>query len=109
MFHAMEQRTSKNVNNCLNTTIYSYLERSGGQSSNLYLNVVHFSTPVFIMHLWKLKTAVFPQRCLVCAVLLAFNLSNGVTDTLESSTILIFLIQVKGIYTQRVTLIKTGN
>jgi hypothetical protein len=32
----------KNVNNRLNTRIYSYLETSGGQSSNLYLNVVHF-------------------------------------------------------------------
>ena len=32
----------KNVNNCLNTKIYSYLETSGGQSSNLYLNVAHF-------------------------------------------------------------------
>jgi hypothetical protein len=38
----MEQCTFKNVNNCLNTYIYSYLERSGGQSSNLFLNVVHF-------------------------------------------------------------------
>jgi hypothetical protein len=38
----MEQQTFKNVNNCLNTNIYSYLETSGGQSSNLYLNVVHF-------------------------------------------------------------------
>jgi hypothetical protein len=43
MFHAvMEQRTLKNVNNCLNTNIYSYLETSGGQSSNPYLNVVNF-------------------------------------------------------------------
>ncbi len=32
----------KNVNNCLNANTYSYLETSGGQSSNLYLNVVHF-------------------------------------------------------------------
>ncbi len=32
----------KNVSNCLNTNIYSYLETSVGQSSNLYLNVVHF-------------------------------------------------------------------
>jgi hypothetical protein len=32
----------KNANNCLNTNIYSYLETSGGQSSNLYLNVIHF-------------------------------------------------------------------
>ncbi len=32
----------KNINNCLNTNIYSYLETSGGQSSNIYLNVDHF-------------------------------------------------------------------
>ena len=38
----MEQRALKNVNICLNTNIYSYLETSGGQISNLYLNVVHF-------------------------------------------------------------------
>jgi hypothetical protein len=33
---AMEQRALKNVNNCLNINIYSYLEISGGQSYNLY-------------------------------------------------------------------------
>ncbi len=38
----MEQHIFKNVNNCLNTNIYSYLETSGGQSYNPYLNVVHF-------------------------------------------------------------------
>ncbi len=38
----MEQRTFQNVNNCLNTNIYSYLETFGGQSFNLYLNFVHF-------------------------------------------------------------------
>jgi hypothetical protein len=38
----MGHRALKNVNNCLNTNIYSYLETFGGQSSNLYLNVVHF-------------------------------------------------------------------
>ncbi len=43
----MEQRTFKNVNNYLNTNIYSYLETFGGQSSNLNLNVVHlFNTRV---------------------------------------------------------------
>jgi hypothetical protein len=31
-----------NQNNGTNTNIYSYLETSGGQSSDLYLNVVHF-------------------------------------------------------------------
>ncbi len=41
-------------------------------------------------------------------VQLGFNLSNGVTDTLESSSILIYLIQVAGIYTRKDTLIKTG-
>ena len=38
----MEQHALKNVNNCLNTNIYAYLETSGGQSSNPFLNVVHF-------------------------------------------------------------------
>jgi hypothetical protein len=38
----MEQRTLKNINNYLNTKIYSYLETSSGQSFNLYLNIVHF-------------------------------------------------------------------
>ncbi len=32
----------KSVNNCLNNNIYSYLETSGGKSSNPYLNVVQF-------------------------------------------------------------------
>ncbi len=39
---AMEQRTLRNVKNGLNTNIYSYLETCGGQSSNQYLNIVHF-------------------------------------------------------------------
>ncbi len=38
----MEWHALKNVNNCLNSNIYSYIETSGGQSSNLNLNVVHF-------------------------------------------------------------------
>ncbi len=32
---------------------------------------------------------------------LGFNLSNRATDTLESSSILIYLIHEKGIYTQK--------
>ncbi len=40
--NSMEQRALKNVNNHLNTHIYSYLETSGVQSHNLYLNVAHF-------------------------------------------------------------------
>jgi hypothetical protein len=42
MVLAMEQSTLKNVNNYLNINIYSNLETSGGQITNLYLNVVHF-------------------------------------------------------------------
>jgi hypothetical protein len=38
----MEQHTLRNVNNGFITNIYSYLETSGCQSSNLYLNAVHF-------------------------------------------------------------------
>jgi hypothetical protein len=38
----MEHHALKNVNNCFNTNIYSYLETSGGHSSNPYLNVVNF-------------------------------------------------------------------
>ena len=41
MKQLMEQHTLKIVNNSLNTNIYSYLETSGGQSSNPYLKVVH--------------------------------------------------------------------
>jgi len=36
----MEQCTFKNAKNYLNTNIYSSLETSGGQSCNLYLNLV---------------------------------------------------------------------
>ena len=57
--------------NCLNTNIYSYLETSGGQSSNPYSNAVHFfSTPVVIRHLWQLKTLIFLHWCLRHVVLL---------------------------------------
>ncbi len=45
----------KNVSNCLNTNIYSYLVTSGGQSYGQYLNVVYFSTPVLSRHLRQLK------------------------------------------------------
>ena len=65
---AMEQCALRNVNNFLNTNIYSYLETSGGQSSNLYLNVVHFFITMLIRHLWQLETIVFLHWCLICTV-----------------------------------------
>jgi hypothetical protein len=64
----MEEEALEILNNCLNTNIYSYLETSGGQSSNLYLNVVHFLKPMIIRHMWQLKTVVFLHRCLMHAV-----------------------------------------
>jgi hypothetical protein len=69
----MEQHTLKSVNNCLITDIYSYLETTGGQSSNLHLNVVHFLRQVLIRHLRQLKTAVFLHRCLIHAALLSHH------------------------------------
>ncbi len=43
----MEQHTLKNVTNNLITNIYFYLETSGGQCFNLYLNVVNFFNTSF--------------------------------------------------------------
>ncbi len=69
--YTMKQRTLRNVYNCLNTNIYSYLETSGGKSYNLYLKCCSFfSTPVLIRHLWQLKTVVFLHWCLIHAILL---------------------------------------
>ncbi len=47
----IEKHALKNINNCLYTNIYSYLETSGGISYNPYLSVVHLSTPELIRHL----------------------------------------------------------
>jgi hypothetical protein len=70
----MEQQALKTLCNYLNTNIYPYLETSDGQSSNLYLNEVHFSTTVLIRHLWQLKAAVFPQKVSImhCSIGLSF-------------------------------------
>jgi hypothetical protein len=64
----MEQHTLKNIHKCLNTNIYSYLETSGGQSSNTNLNVVPFLTPEMTRNLWQLKTAIFSHWFIKCTV-----------------------------------------
>jgi hypothetical protein len=64
----MEQHAFKK---CKQLFEYSdYLEISDGQSSNLYLNVVHFSTAMLIRHLRLLKTVVFLHWCPIRALLL---------------------------------------
>ncbi len=63
----MEQRAFENVNYCLNTNIYSYLETSGGQSPNLFI----FSTLwKLIIHLWQHKTVIDLHWCLIRGTLL---------------------------------------
>ncbi len=64
------EQCTLNVNHYLNTNIYSYLETFGGQSSKLYLNIIHFSTTELIRHLGHLKTIIFLHWCLICIVLL---------------------------------------
>ncbi len=83
----------KIVNNCLNTNIYSYLETSGGQSYNLYLNVVHFLTPVLIRYLWQLKTVVFLHWCLICAVPLAEPLTRRLLFSSKVETRIVYNCQ----------------
>jgi hypothetical protein len=63
-----------------NTNIYSYLETSGGQNFNVYLNVVSFfSTPVLFRHLWQLKTAIAMKSS--CKLLYIFTFLH---DTKQS-------------------------
>ncbi len=81
----MEQHALKNVNNCLNTNIYSYLDTSGGESCYLYLNIVHYLTPVLNRHLWQLKIVVFLHWCIICAVLLAPYIVDYILKEMYSS------------------------
>jgi hypothetical protein len=45
------------------------VQATGGNSYHLYLNVVLFSTPVLIRHLWQLMTVLFLHRHPIRAVL----------------------------------------
>ena len=49
----MEQDALKNINNFLNNNIYSYLETSGGQSSNYEESVVDkFKSNLLLVIFW---------------------------------------------------------
>ncbi len=76
----IEKRTFSNANSCLNTNIYSYLETSGGQSSYLYLNVVHFFHTCNNETYVKLKTVVFMHLCLICPLLLKVPYNHNYYD-----------------------------
>ncbi len=58
--HTMEQCILKHVNNYLNTNIYPYLETSGNQHYNIYLNVVHFFSPSVNKTSMAAKDCCFP-------------------------------------------------
>ncbi len=64
----------KNANICLNTNIYTHLETSGGQSSNLYLNVVHFLNTSVNYTSMTAHGSFFMHWCPICAVLLCWML-----------------------------------
>ncbi len=60
----------KNVNNYLNTNIYTHL---GTKFLSIFKCSSIFSTPVLIRHLWQLKTVVFLHWYLICTVLLQWH------------------------------------
>jgi hypothetical protein len=107
----MELQALKNVNSHLNINIYSYLETSGGQSSNLYLNGVHFFNTVLIRHMWLFKKVVFLHWCLLCTVPLGLNeadtmehcalknVNNCLNANIYSASILIYSHIAHRIYT----------
>jgi hypothetical protein len=86
----MKQHDLKNEHNCFNTNIYSYSKISGVQSSNLYLNVLPFSMPVLIRHLWQLKTDVFLHWSLIRASLLVARDTTTVPNFYSFSSLFIF-------------------
>jgi hypothetical protein len=73
----------------LDTKISFYSETSGDQKSNLYINVVNFSSPGLIGHLWQFKIVVFLHRCLLCAVLLILECSKLVSWPLLVTSIVV--------------------
>ncbi len=52
-------------------------------------------------HFLVFKILIFWTFTIINFVQLGFNLTNGVTDMLEFSSILIYFVPVKGIYTQQ--------
>jgi hypothetical protein len=82
----MEQHTFKNAINCLNTTIYSFLEIPGDQSSNLYLNVVHFFNIIFKDQKKLFYTNFKPMACTIKPYIVVIKRSKLVCLALSVSS-----------------------
>ncbi len=81
----IDQHALKNVSNCLNTNIYSYFKTSGGQSSNLYLNVAYLFYTSTIRHPWQLKTVVFLHWRQIRAQLVMLSTTASSTSLLSTA------------------------
>jgi len=91
---AIEQHALKNVNNCLNTNIYSYLETSGDQSSNLYLNVVHlFNTSVKVDICGSLRQLF--SWIMGCSVLLSAIMVSDMLSITKQSDVTLSVTMLK--------------
>ncbi len=66
----MEEHTLKKCKQLLEYQNEIYIETSGGQNSNSYSSIVHFSTPLLVRHRWQLNTVVSLHSCLLFAALL---------------------------------------
>jgi len=84
----------KNVKNCLNTSIYSYNETSGDQSSNLHLNVVHF---LLTKTSAAAKTVVFLHSCLIRAVLMCVWYNYYIA----TYSIILYIIMLSGMVSHK--------
>jgi hypothetical protein len=71
----MAQNPLKSVNNYLSNNFYSYIETSGGQSSNLYLNVLNQGYLDICGSLRLLFFALVSDTC--CSIAKTFTILNG--------------------------------
>jgi hypothetical protein len=91
----MEQRTLKNVNNYLNTSVYTYLDTSGGQRSNVYFTL---STPELIRHLWQLQTILLLPELVSNIFRLPKNIYKYCCVDTQNEVNIDFVKSVKGLY-----------
>jgi hypothetical protein len=67
----------RNVSNCLNTNICSYLRDIWGVKVLIHIKILFiFSTPELIRNLWQFKTAVSLHWCAMTVCLTPINQNN---------------------------------